>query len=56
MPASSLQGGDPVEWVSLRRPLGIRPTACACWAEQSRPDRLPATYMRTHGVTYFHGC
>ncbi|GAB2754997.1 IS630 family transposase [Kitasatospora kifunensis] len=37
-------------------PLGIRPTAGSCWAEQSRPDRLPATYKRTHGVTYFHGC
>ncbi|MBW1603552.1 IS630 family transposase [Streptomyces sp. JJ66] len=37
-------------------PLGIRPTGGSCWAEQSRPDRLPATYHRTHGVTYFHGC
>ncbi|MFD0622880.1 IS630 family transposase [Streptomyces sanglieri] len=37
-------------------PLGIRPTAGACWAERRRPDRLPATYHRTHGVTYFHGC
>ncbi|MGW2372926.1 IS630 family transposase [Kitasatospora sp. NPDC001683] len=37
-------------------PLGIRPTAGSCWAEQGRPDRLPATYHRTHGVTYFHGC
>ncbi len=37
-------------------PLGIRPTAGSCWAEQGRPDRLPATYRRTHGVTYFHGC
>ncbi|MFF1873185.1 IS630 family transposase [Kitasatospora herbaricolor] len=37
-------------------PLGIRPTAGSCWAEQNRPDRLPATYKRTHGVTYFHGC
>ncbi|MFD5988555.1 IS630 family transposase [Streptomyces cyaneofuscatus] len=37
-------------------PLGIRPTAGSCWAEQSRPDRLPATYRRTHGITYFHGC
>lgn len=37
-------------------PLGIRPTAGNCWAEKSRPDRLPATYRRTHGVTYFHGC
>lgn len=37
-------------------PLGIRPTAGNCWAEQGRPDRLPATYKRTHGVTYFHGC
>lgn len=37
-------------------PLGIRPTVGSCWAEQGRPDRLPATYHRTHGVTYFHGC
>ncbi|MGW3626717.1 IS630 family transposase [Streptomyces sp. NPDC000880] len=37
-------------------PLGIRPTAGSCWAKQGRPDRLPATYHRTHGVTYFHGC
>lgn len=37
-------------------PLGIRPTAGSSWAEQGRPNRLPATYTRTHGVTYFHGC
>ena len=37
-------------------PLGIRPTGGSCWAEQGRPDRVPATYHRTHGVTYFHGC
>ncbi|MET9405234.1 IS630 family transposase [Streptomyces sp. NPDC002935] len=37
-------------------PLGIRPTAGSCWARQGRADRLPATYKRTHGVTYFHGC
>ncbi|UYQ64720.1 helix-turn-helix domain-containing protein [Streptomyces peucetius] len=37
-------------------PLGIRPTAGACWAEKGRPDRLAATFHRTHGVTYFHGC
>jgi transposase len=37
-------------------PLGIRPTAGSCWAEQGRPDRVSATYHRTHGVTYFHGC
>ncbi|GAA4658467.1 IS630 family transposase [Streptomyces chumphonensis] len=37
-------------------PLGIRPTGGSCWAEQTRPDRLPATYHRTHGVRYFHGC
>ncbi|MEU4303657.1 IS630 family transposase [Kitasatospora aureofaciens] len=37
-------------------PLGIRPTAGSCWAEQGKPNRLPATYKRTHGVTYFHGC
>ena len=22
----------------------------------SKPDRLPATYHRTHGIRYFHGC
>lgn len=37
-------------------PLGIRPTAGSCWAEQGKPNRVPATYHRTHGVTYFHGC
>ncbi|MBV1851876.1 transposase [Catellatospora sp. NEAU-YM18] len=28
----------------------------AGWAEQGRPQRLPATYRRTHGVRFFHGC
>ncbi|WP_310729548.1 IS630 family transposase [Streptomyces sp. N2A] len=37
-------------------PLGIRPTAGSCWAQRGKPNRLPATYRRTHGVTYFHGC
>jgi transposase len=37
-------------------PLGIRPTAGSGWAKQGHPDRLPATYHRTHGVRYFHGC
>ncbi|MEU5957929.1 IS630 family transposase [Streptomyces sp. NPDC047525] len=37
-------------------PLGIRPTAGSCWAPRNRPHRIPATYHRTHGVTYFHGC
>ncbi|MFF9347590.1 IS630 family transposase [Streptomyces sp. NPDC014734] len=37
-------------------PLGIRPTGGSCWAKKGRPDRLPATFHRTHGVTYFHGC
>ncbi|MGW6842563.1 IS630 family transposase [Streptomyces sp. NPDC054958] len=37
-------------------PLGIRPTAGSCWQKQGSPDRLPATYRRTHGITYFHGC
>ncbi|MFK0259677.1 helix-turn-helix domain-containing protein [Streptomyces sp. NPDC090445] len=37
-----------------RLPLGIRPTAGSCWAKQGRPDRLPATFRRTHGVTCFH--
>ncbi|GHB54788.1 IS630 family transposase [Streptomyces xanthochromogenes] len=37
-------------------PLGIRPTRGSCWAAQGRPERHPATYHRTHGVRYFHGC
>ncbi|WP_181019912.1 IS630 family transposase [Nonomuraea typhae] len=37
-------------------PLGIRPTAGSGWAPTGKPDRHPATYQRTHGVTYFHGC
>ncbi|GCD40503.1 IS630 family transposase [Streptomyces paromomycinus] len=37
-------------------PLGIRPTAGSCWAGRGRPERLPATFRRTHGITYFHGC
>lgn len=37
-------------------PLGIRPTGGSCWARKGQPDRVPATYHRTHGVTYFHGC
>ena len=37
-------------------PLGIRPTGGSCWAEQGKPHRVAATYHRTHGVTYFHGC
>ncbi len=30
--------------------------AGSCWSEAGKPDRLPATYHRTHGVTYFHRC
>ena len=37
-------------------PLGIRPVHGAAWARAGHPWRLPATYHRTHGVTYFHGC
>ncbi len=37
-------------------PLSIRPCNGACWAPRSRPARLPATYHRTHGIRYFHGC
>ncbi|GAA4078859.1 IS630 family transposase [Actinomadura miaoliensis] len=37
-------------------PLSIRPCHGAGWSRQGRPDRLPATYTRTHGVRYFHGC
>jgi transposase len=37
-------------------PLSIRPCHGTCWAEQKMPARLPATYHRTHGIRYFHGC
>ncbi|MFD3591066.1 IS630 family transposase [Streptomyces sp. NPDC058683] len=37
-------------------PLGIRPAGGAGWAPASHPERHPATYHRTHGVRYFHGC
>jgi transposase len=37
-------------------PLSIRPCHGTCWAPQTKPDRLPATYHRTHGIRYFHGC
>jgi hypothetical protein len=36
-------------------PLSIRPCHGACWAAQT-PVRLRATYHRTHGIRYFHGC
>lgn len=36
--------------------LPIRPCHGSSWAPRSRPDRLPATYRRTHGIRYFHGC
>jgi transposase len=37
-------------------PLSIRPCHGSTWAPESRPVRLPATYHRTHGIRYFHGC
>jgi transposase len=37
-------------------PLSIRPCHGSSWAKQHKPDRLPATYRRTHGIRYFHGC
>jgi hypothetical protein len=37
-------------------PLSIRPHHGSSWARSSKPDRLPATYRRSHGIRYFHGC
>jgi len=37
-------------------PLQVRPCHGSCWARDKHPDRLPATYHRTHGIRYFHGC
>ncbi|MFE9694384.1 IS630 family transposase [Micromonospora sp. NPDC005806] len=37
-------------------PLSIRPQHGSSWRPRGKPDRLPATYTRTHGIRYFHGC
>ena len=37
-------------------PLSIRPCHGTCWTRRKKPARLPATYRRTHGIRYFHGC
>ena len=37
-------------------PLSIRPAHGSAWAEAEQARRLPATYHRTHGIRYFHGC
>jgi hypothetical protein len=37
-------------------PLSIRPEHGSTWARQNKPVRLRATYRRTHGIRYFHGC
>ncbi|GLY20255.1 IS630 family transposase [Kineosporia sp. NBRC 101677] len=37
-------------------PLAIRPHHGSTWNHAKTPDRLPATYRRTHGIRYFHGC
>jgi transposase len=37
-------------------PLSVRPHHGSAWATQQHPLRLPATYRRTHGIRYFHGC
>jgi len=37
-------------------PLSIRPCHGSSWARRTKPSRLPATYHRTHGIRYFHGC
>jgi transposase len=37
-------------------PLSIRPCHGTCRAKRKHPARLRATYHRTHGIRYFHGC
>jgi len=37
-------------------PLSIRPAHGSSWAPRKQPARLRATYHRTHGIRYFHGC
>jgi DDE superfamily endonuclease len=37
-------------------PLPVRPVHGSAWAPRNKPVRLPATYHRTLGIRYFHGC
>ena len=37
-------------------PLSIRPEHGSTWARKNKPVRLRATYRRTQGIRYFHGC
>jgi transposase len=37
-------------------PLSIRPEHGSSWARRNKPARLRATYRRTQGIRYFHGC
>jgi transposase len=37
-------------------PLSIRPAHGSSWAAEKKPARLRATYRRTQGIRYFHGC
>jgi transposase len=37
-------------------PLSIRPEHGSAWARENKPVRLRATYRRTQGIRYFHGC
>jgi len=37
-------------------PLDIRPVGGRCWAEKSKPQRVPANYHKLHGVRPFHAC
>ena len=37
-------------------PLSIRPCHGSTWAPRVQAGPVPATYHRTHGIRYFHGC
>jgi transposase len=52
-PAAFRTGASP-STSSVRYRSG--PTEALVWAKRGKPGRLPATYTRTHGVRYFHGC
>ena len=36
--------------------MSIRPAHGSSWAPRRKPARLRATYRRTQGIRYFHGC
>ncbi|GGY15743.1 hypothetical protein GCM10010299_20510 [Streptomyces tanashiensis] len=55
-PHRARPGALPGPGVCVRRVRRARHPPHEGWAASGHPERHPATYHRTHGVRYFHGC